>query len=87
MHIGALHYARYYNTTPRRSSDEPRDRGEVHIRTILASPSLSRSIYAYRMPSEAFLKLLRELQISKGLKDGRSASAMQKLAIFLIIVG
>ena len=86
-HVGALHYSQYYDTIPRRSPSEAHNRGEVYVRDILASLSLSRSVHAYRMPTETFLRLSRELQRSGGLRDGRTASARQKLAIFLTICG
>ena len=87
VHYGTLHYSHYYDRTPRRSDNEVKDRGEGFVRDILASPTLYRSVDAYRMPPRSFLRLLGELQTSGGLKDGRTASATQKLAIFLTICG
>ena len=86
-HFGALYYSHYYVKTPRHNPNEARDRGEVYVRHILASSSLYRSVSAYRMPPETFLRLLGELQSSGGLRDSRNASTKQKLAIFLTICG
>ena len=86
-HIGALYYAHYYNRIPRYASHKTRNRDEVFVRHILAAVNLSRGLNEFRMSVDAFLKLLKELQCSGGLSDSPTATANQRLTIFLIICG
>ena len=74
----------YYDKCPHNLSV---DAGEQYISEILLQAHPQRCLEVLRMPLNTFESLIAWLKVNGSLRDFRSVSARQQLAIFLSICG
>ena len=82
-YLAAQFYEKYYEKNPIFNFEQDRGAGEAFVRSMLDTYPEVRFLDFFRLTKVAFIKLRETLK----LEDSRTASASQKLAIFLYICG